>query len=259
MKKTIFASIILIVMILLSCESFAAIKSTASLSQNATSVEKGKYVTCTYSINLTEGTVNGFEGYLTYDKDFFTDVTVSGNYPINNGNGYSKDGNGLIGIETSGEIKSGALFTVKLKIDENTTKESGQVKVSSASVFNISQDTCDLANVAVTVSVKEAEQPETPSDDNKDENKEEDKKEENKNEQQPPSGNIDNNQQQQNQNKEEDNAKPNNNQGSSNKKDNQANVIIPHAGIGNKYTGILMVMLILSIISLIKCTKKKIK
>lgn len=253
MKKTIIASIILIVIILLSCESFAAIKSTASLSQNATSVEKGKYVTCTYSINLTEGTVNGFEGYLTYDKDFFTDVTVSGNYPINNGNGYSKDGNGLIGIETSGEIKSGALFTVKLKINENTTKESGQVKVTSASVFNIAQDTCDLANVAVTVSVKKAEQPEAPSDDKNDENKEEDKKEENKNEQQL-SGNVDNNQQQNQQNQNN-----NNNQSSSDKKDNQANVTIPYAGMETVYWGIILLILALSIISLVKYKKNKIK
>lgn len=154
MKKSVFISIILIVFILLSSSSFAALKATANITQSATSQEKGKYVTCTFNVNIAEGTANAFEGYLKYDKDFFEDVTVTSSYGLENKDkGYSET-NGYIGIVSIDPIAN-TLFTVKLKVKEDTAKQSGQIKIENALVDN-GTDEVQLSSNVITVNLKES-------------------------------------------------------------------------------------------------------
>ena len=173
-KKYSIAAIILIGILLLTNISFAAISATASFTPNKTTAKKGEYVTCTFSVS-TQDNFNGFEGVLTYDKDFFSDVTAESNYVINLGRGIGESG--LIGIESTENIQAGTLFTVKLKVNENTTKESGKIAFSTSSdlmVFD-ANDTCNLtvSPITITLDTSEDNTPAVPAGNTEDNSNEE--------------------------------------------------------------------------------------
>lgn len=265
MKKIFltFISIFLVFLMILSCQSFAAIASTASFSADKTSAKAGEYITCTVNLNITEGNVNGFEGFLTYDKDFFTDVSVNSSYSVNNGQGFSSNSNGLIGIETSEQIKTGTLFTVKLKVNENTTKNNGEIKISSASVFNIDQDSSDLSLSTINVTLDKT-QPTVPDTEDLDKVEDLDKPQSNKPDDNKPQENKpDDNKPQENKpeiDKPQSNKPTQKPSGSNPTNSNLATQRLPDAGlniINIAYVSILLFILIIFIISVLTYKKNK--
>ena len=154
MKKLYFiGTLILLLVFLLTNVSFATINGTASFIPDKEEAQKGEYVNVTFSIS-TQDDFNGFEGYLTYDKDFFTDISVTSSYNLNEGQGFSDS---LIDIRSTEVIPSGTLFTVRLKVNPDTTKESGEILLSGANIYTI-EDDGDLSVSPVTITLIEGEE-----------------------------------------------------------------------------------------------------
>ncbi len=173
MKKslTIVATFI-VVLLIFSNFSSLALSATATLNPSATKARKGEYITIDFVVNPSAG-YNGFEGRLDWDKDFFTDVTVtpsSTSYKLNEDAGFNEfdpdDGSDdrYIIIDSSNPIEAGTLFTIKLKVKENTTKTSGQVGFASGSELDIFDEdvTVDIDVLPVSIELDETEPPVDP-------------------------------------------------------------------------------------------------
>ena len=168
MKKILNMIVVFFVtLLLLTGISYADLTATAQLNADSTKVEKGDYVTITFSVN-SDGDIQGFEGFLTYDKEFFSDIIVTSNYSINDGYGYAYDGedDGYIALTHYDPIPSGTLFTVRLQVSKTTTKESGSVGFDDSEdlyVFNANRESVDLDVEPIEIELDDSEPIDKPT------------------------------------------------------------------------------------------------
>lgn len=155
---------ILIVMLAMVGESFAADSFSAGLTPNSSRVNKGDVVKVTFklsSINV-DGGVNGITATLKYDSDVLTvdeDVAELNDWSVT----FNKN-NGNLAFEKQDPITNDEeIATFSFKVSDNTSATSSTIKLVSIKGANSSlNDDVSISDISTTITIASASVSETP-------------------------------------------------------------------------------------------------
>lgn len=158
MKKKICFVIMLMVIIVSTCV-YAAPSATMKLTTDDNSLNEGDEVTVTLQLNSVSEIENGIfacQGAIDYDKNIFETVTAGSFANATNWAGEFNPSNNQFAI--TGSVngtghKSGAIFSLKLKVKSSVVTQSTTVTVKNIKVTDDNDNEVSVGNASVTISV----------------------------------------------------------------------------------------------------------